>query len=34
VKLLAGRGREVKWLMYVLAAVLAVYFVLLRPQAG
>ena len=34
VKLLAGRGREVKWLMYVLALVLAAYFVLLRPQAG
>jgi AGZA family xanthine/uracil permease-like MFS transporter len=30
VKLLAGRGREVKWLMYVMAVVLAVYFALLN----
>ena len=34
IKLLAGRGREVKWLMYVMALVLAVYFVLLRAKAG
>jgi AGZA family xanthine/uracil permease-like MFS transporter len=34
VKLLAGRGREVKWLMYVMAIVLAVYFVALRVKAG
>jgi len=30
VKLLAGRPREVKWLMYVMAVVLAVYFIVLR----
>jgi AGZA family xanthine/uracil permease-like MFS transporter len=30
VKLLAGRGREVKWLMYLMALVLAVYFLVLR----
>jgi AGZA family xanthine/uracil permease-like MFS transporter len=30
IKFLAGQGREVKWLMYVLAAVLAAYFVLVR----
>jgi AGZA family xanthine/uracil permease-like MFS transporter len=38
IKLLTGRGREVSWLMYVLAAVLAVYFVAVRstvsPPAG
>ncbi len=31
VKLLAGQGRDVKWLMYVLAVVLAAYFILVRP---
>jgi AGZA family xanthine/uracil permease-like MFS transporter len=31
VKLLAGRARDVKWLMYVMAVVLAVYFIVLRP---
>jgi AGZA family xanthine/uracil permease-like MFS transporter len=30
VKLLAGQGREVKWLMYVMAAVLVAYFVAVR----
>ena len=30
IKLLAGQGREVKWLMYVLAVLLAAYFVLIR----
>jgi len=34
VKLIAGQGREVKWLMYVIAAVLVAYFVLIRAQAG
>ena len=33
-KLLSGKGREVKWLMYVMAAVLVVYFVVVRVQAG
>ncbi len=33
IKLLAGQGRDVKWLMYVLAVVLAAYFVLIRCQA-
>ncbi len=30
VKLLAGQGRDVKWLMYVMAVVLVVYFVTVR----
>jgi len=34
IKLAAGRGREVRWLMYLMAAVLAAYFVLVRPEAG
>ncbi|MCR4412355.1 MAG: NCS2 family permease [Thermoguttaceae bacterium] len=33
-KLLAGQGRDVKWLMYVIAAVLVVYFVAVRSWAG
>ncbi len=32
VKLLAGQGRDVKWLMYVMAVVLVAYFVLVRVQ--
>ena len=32
VKLLAGQGREVKWLMYIMAVVLIVYFVTVRVQ--
>lgn len=32
IKLLAGQGRQVKWLMYVTAAVLVAYFVLVRAQ--
>lgn len=32
VKLLSGRGREVRWLMYVLAVVLALYFVFVRRK--
>ena len=34
VKLLAGQGRDVKWLMYVMAAVLVAYFVLVRAPMG
>ncbi len=34
VKLLSGQGRDVKWLMYVMAAVLVAYFVMVRAQAG
>jgi AGZA family xanthine/uracil permease-like MFS transporter len=34
VKLLAGQGRDVKWLMYVIAVVLVAYFVAIRAQAG
>ena len=33
-KLAAGRGREVHWLMYVLAALLIPYYVFVRSQAG
>jgi len=32
IKLLSGRGREVRWLMYVLAVVLALYFVFVRTK--
>ena len=34
IKLSAGQGRQVRWLMYVMALVLAVYLVLVRSQAG
>jgi AGZA family xanthine/uracil permease-like MFS transporter len=34
VKLLAGQGRDVKWLMYVMAVVLVAYFVAVRVQAA
>ncbi len=34
IKLLAGQGRDVKWLSYVMAAVLIAYLVLVRAQAG
>ena len=34
VKLVAGRGREVRWLAYALAAVLIVYFVFVRSRLG
>jgi adenine/guanine/hypoxanthine permease len=34
VKLFAGQGRDVKWLMYVMALVLVAYFVFVRVQAG
>lgn len=32
VKLIAGQGRDVKWLMYVMAVVLVMYFVAVRAQ--
>ena len=34
IKLLAGQGRDVKWLMYVMAVVLAAYFIMIRTHAG
>jgi AGZA family xanthine/uracil permease-like MFS transporter len=34
IKLVGGRGRDVRWLMYLLAAILAAYLVLVRPEAG
>jgi AGZA family xanthine/uracil permease-like MFS transporter len=34
VKLLAGQGRDVRWLMYVMAALLVAYFVLVRVLAN
>jgi AGZA family xanthine/uracil permease-like MFS transporter len=34
VKLIAGQGRDVKWLMYAIAAVLVAYFVLVRARMG
>ena len=34
IKLCAGQGRDVKWLMYVMGAVLAAYLVFVRAQAG
>lgn len=34
VKLLAGQGRDVKWLMYVMAVVLIAYFIVVRVRAG
>jgi AGZA family xanthine/uracil permease-like MFS transporter len=34
VKLLAGQGRDVKWLMYVMSAVLIAYFVLVLMPMG
>jgi AGZA family xanthine/uracil permease-like MFS transporter len=33
IKLIAGRGREVKWLMYLIAAVLVAYFIVIRANA-
>jgi AGZA family xanthine/uracil permease-like MFS transporter len=32
IKLLAGQGRDVKWLMYVMAVILVAYFVMVRVQ--
>ncbi len=34
IKLFAGQGREVKWLMYVMAAVLVAYFLFVRMEVG
>ena len=34
IKLCAGRGRDVKWLMYLMAAVLVAYLVFVRSQTG
>jgi len=34
IKLIAGQGRDVKWLMYVMAAVLVAYFVFVRAQVA
>ncbi len=34
VKLVAGRGRQVRWLAYVLAVVLIVYFLFVRSRLG
>ncbi len=34
VKLAGGRGRDVRWLMFVMAGVLAAYLFFLRPTAG
>ena len=34
IKLLAGQGRDVKWLMYVMAVVLVAYFMIVRVQAA
>jgi AGZA family xanthine/uracil permease-like MFS transporter len=34
VKLAAGQGRDVKWLMYVMAAVLVAYFLFVRAQTA
>lgn len=33
-KLVSGRARDVKWLMYVLAALMVAYFVLVRSRMG
>lgn len=32
VKLLSGKGKEVKWLMYVLAVILIIYFIFVRAR--
>lgn len=34
IKLFSGRGREVNWLMYVIAVLLVMYFVFVRNSAG
>jgi AGZA family xanthine/uracil permease-like MFS transporter len=34
VKLLSGQGRDVKWLMYVMAVLLVVYFIVVRAKVG
>lgn len=32
IKLLSGKGRQISWLMYVLALILVAYFIIIRPQ--
>ena len=34
VKLLSGRGRDVHWVLYLIGALLVLYFVFLRALAG
>ena len=34
IKLLSGQGRDVKWLMYFLAVILLIYFLVVRSQVG
>ena len=34
IKLFSGRGREVGWLTYILAATLLVYFIFVRSRLG
>lgn len=34
VKLIAGQGRDVKWLTYLIAAALLLYFIAVRAQLG
>jgi adenine/guanine/hypoxanthine permease len=34
IKLLAGRGRDVRWLSYLMAALLALYFLFVRSRLG
>jgi AGZA family xanthine/uracil permease-like MFS transporter len=34
IKLFSGRGREISWLTYILAAVLALYFIFVRSKMG
>ncbi len=34
IKLLSGRGRQVSWLMYVLAVLLLAYFIFVRAKLG
>jgi AGZA family xanthine/uracil permease-like MFS transporter len=34
IKLFSGKGREISWLTYVLAAILAAYFVFIRSRMG
>ena len=34
IKLLSGRGREVHWLAYVMAVLLALYFAFVRNRLG
>ena len=34
VKLISGQARDVKWPMYVIAAILVAYFVTIRSQTG